>query len=1261
MRISCSLATILIVAVAALRATAADYAEIDRIVTAEMRSTTTPGAAIAIIDGEKVVFAKGFGLANVETNEPVKPEMLFRLGSTTKMFTAAALATLAEEGKLKLDEPIGRSIPGLHPRIAALTAHQLLSHTAGLTDESIMSGRHDDAALGDGIRTMDEKWFFTEPGQIYSYANPGFWIAGLACETLDGKPYADVMQARLFRPLKMERTTLRPTEAMTWPLALGHEVKQGEPRVVRPQADNAATWPAGQIYSNVHDLSRFVIALMHGGQLNGEQLLVPAVVARLGTPYVQTPGTKDHYGYGLTVGEERGVRVLSHGGSRLGYGSTIRMAPDHKVAVIVLTNRSGSSLPRTAQRALEIALGLPAGPVTKLPEPQPPSEREIAELAGVYTNHRQTITLSMREGKLYGRRSGGGFSGWSGPVVKTGESRIAVSAPGNEETPGQPLVSLTVVRNAAGKPEYLCAGSRALKKQDSVATATDKADAAAPLAGYRRPPKPVTDILDAPPTPFVSLSPTRDNLLLIERASYPPIADLAAPMLGLAGVRINPRTNGPHLAPRITGLVLQSLAGGEQRRIELPAGANVGSPLWSPDGRQLAFTRTTDSGIELWVAGVTDAKSRQIPGVTISDVVGDAMQWMPDSRSLLVQTIPISRGVPPAPPAVPPGPTIQESTGRSGPVRTYQDLLQNAHDEALFDHYATSQPALVDAAGQQVTRVGPAGIYSRLDPSPDGQHVLAVRIERPYSYVLPLPRFPKQAEVWSRQGQVERKLALLPLEDRVPIDGVPTGPRSYHWRPTQAATLVWTEALDEGDPRKEVAHRDRLLSLAAPFTAEPAELAKTEQRFSGITWGAKDGLALLRDYDRNRRWTRTFLISADRPGQQPELIWERSVNDHYGDPGTPLLKPLPDGGRVLWQQGDSLFLDGAGATPKGDRPFLDRFDLKSRKTERLFQCDEASYESVVALVSDDGSRFITRRESPADPPNYVLRIAGGRERKLTNFADPMPQLRGIQKQLVTYQRADGVPLSFTLYLPPDHKPGQRLPTVVWAYPREYNDPQTAGQVAGSTNRFTTIGGMSQLFFLTQGYAVLDGATMPVVGDPATANDTYIEQIVASAKAAIDKAAEMGVTDPRRVGVGGHSYGAFMTANLLAHSDLFRAGIARSGAYNRTLTPFGFQSERRTLWEAPEIYLRMSPFMAAEKINEPILLIHGEADDNPGTFPVQSERLYQAIRGNGGTIRYVTLPHEAHGYAARESLEHTLFEMISWFDQHVKNAPASENP
>ena len=444
--------------------------------------------------------------------------------------------------------------------------------------------------------------------------------------------------------------------------------------------------------------------------------------------------------------------------------------------------------------------------------------------------------------------------------------------------------------------------------------------------------------------------------------------------------------------------------------------------------------------------------------------------------------------------------------------------------------------------------------------------------------------------------------------------------------------------------------------LKAPFTAQPSELFKTEERFSSMIWGEKDGVVLITDYDRDKRWMRTFLLNANKPDVAAKLVWSRNQRDRYNNPGTPVTK-MVHGQRAMLQNGDSIFLIGDGASPEGDRPFLDRLNLQTLKSDRIFRSEATSYEEPITVLSDDGTQFITKRESPTEAPNYSVRSSGAQARALTQFPDPTPQLRRIKKQLVTYKRADGVQCSFTLYLPPDYKEGTRLPTIVWAYPLEFTDAGTAGQITGSTQKATSIVGPSHLFFLLEGYAILDNATMPVVGSPETVNNTYVEQIVMSAKAAIDKATEMGVTDPERVGVGGHSYGAFMTANLLAHSDLFRAGIARSGAYNRTLTPFGFQSERRTIWEAPELYLKVSPFMFATKINEPMLMIHGETDDNTGTFPIQSERMYQAMKGAGGTVRLVMLPHEAHGYAGRESIEHVLFEMISWFDKYVKHAPS----
>ena len=783
---------------------------------------------------------------------------------------------------------------------------------------------------------------------------------------------------------------------------------------------------------------------------------------------------------------------------------------------------------------------------------------------------------------------------------------------------------------------------------------------------YQKPPKEIMDVLDAPAIPFTSVSPARDKMALLEPLRYPPIADLAQPMLRLAGLRINPNTTAQHLQNYFVKMTLKNISGGIETPVVFPAGAKIMSPQWSADGKYIAAGNITPAGVELWIVETASGKAKKIPGVMVNTTLGE-YDWMPDQKSLLVSMVPKVRGVAPGyQNLVPTGPSVQETSGRRGAVQTFQDMLKSPNDENLFEYYTTMQLAIVSLDGK-VKQIGQPGIYDTAGVSPSGQYILTSRIHRPFSYLYPYSRFPKEVEVWDMNGKVVYKVASSPLQDEVPLQGVPTGPRGYSWVPTEPASLMWAEALDGGDPRKKVTPRDRLMRIDAPFSAQPAEVLKTEQRYQGRAFGEKAGMMLFFDYDRDKEHRRIFMTDYRNPSSV-KLISDINVNDRYADIGTPVSKALPNGFNVIRQDGDNVFLSGAGASPDGDRPFLRRMNLNTLQTDEIFRSGKDEYESFVALLNENPNtsgksyKFIIRKESPLNPPNLFLREQGGNgletlsaDGALTNFKDPAPQLRGIKKQLVKYKRADGVDLSFTLYLPPGYKEGTKLPAVVWAYPLEFTDASTAGQVSGSTNRFTQIGGISHLFFLLEGYAVLDNTTMPIVGDPLTVNDTFIKQIVDSAQAAIDKGVEMGVVDRDRVGVGGHSYGAFMTANLLAHSDIFRAGIARSGAYNRTLTPFGFQSERRTFWEAPELYEKVSPFFYADKINEPLLMIHGEADSNQGTFPIQSERLFAAMSGLGGTARLVMLPMEAHGYSAKESTEDTLYEMVNWFDKYVKNA------
>lgn len=770
-------------------------------------------------------------------------------------------------------------------------------------------------------------------------------------------------------------------------------------------------------------------------------------------------------------------------------------------------------------------------------------------------------------------------------------------------------------------------------------------------SGYLTPPKAILDILDAEPLPGVAVSPARDTLALLPRRSMPSIAEVSQPMLRLAGIRINAAINGPHRPQAGTGITLRTIASGAERKVVVPPNARIGGVSFSPDGKRFLFTNTRDTGIDLYIADVATGSARKVEGAAINGV-SRACEWLDDSSGALCSFVPTGRASAPSTPKVPAGPNIQENAGKRRPVRTYQDLLTSAYDEDLFEYYFTSQLAFVDAVTTRHTPVGAPGMIGGTSVSPNGQFIVVERVKRPFSRLVPWNDFPQDVEIWTRTGAKARTIADVPMGDIVPLTGVITGPRSYRWAPVEPATLVWAEALDEGDLKNKVPFRDRIMALKAPFTGEPAEVAKTEFRYGGVNW-TDTGAILLSENDRASRTTRTWVLSSN--WSEPRKLWDRKQQDSYGNPGSPMFRP---GKGTILQTGDSIYLNGTGATPEGDRPFLDKLNLKTLATERLFRSDNASYETVVQLLDDTASKVLTRYETKNDPPNYIVRdLKAGSRQAVTTFKDPHPQITAAQRTLVTYKRKDGVQLNGTMYLPPGHRQGERLPMFVWAYPREFVDVDAASQVTGSANRFTTVGGASHLLLLTQGYAIFDGPTMPIVGPGETANDTYVEQLVSSAQAAVDKAVEMGIADRARVGVGGHSYGAFMTANLLAHSDIFAAGIARSGAYNRTLTPFGFQAETRTFWEVPQVYAAMSPFWNAQKINEPVLLIHGEADDNSGTFPIQSERLYVALKGHGATVRYVTLPNEAHGYSARESNLHTIAEMLNWLDKYVKNAPA----
>jgi dipeptidyl aminopeptidase/acylaminoacyl peptidase len=777
--------------------------------------------------------------------------------------------------------------------------------------------------------------------------------------------------------------------------------------------------------------------------------------------------------------------------------------------------------------------------------------------------------------------------------------------------------------------------------------------AAGSFAQYKQAPASIKQVLNAPPTPGFSLSPAKDRYILTERKSYPTIEEVSRPYVGLAGSRLDPATSGPHMPGRNVGFTVHKISGGAPIRIRTPEGMALGGISWSLDGRFVAFTASDDGPSQLWLADTADGRSWRVPGLHLNAAHGSSFGWMPSGNGLWVKAVPEDRVLPQAP-RVPAGPVTQDADGKLSPIRTFQDLLQNDHDADLYETLITSQLHWVvftpNGAQFSIGKVGQPAMISSVDPSPDGKYFLIDLTKRPFSFLTTAGSFPSATQVWDMGGRMIHQVADLPSSEGVPIGGVLPGPRSVRWHPLEDATLLWTEALDGGDPNADVEHRDKVMRLSAPFNGSPTEVHRMAHRFSGMRWFEAGGITVVDEFDRDLQRSITWFLENGKP---PSKVWDRSSDDRYGNPGSFVMDRDERGQSLILVHNGSAYLTGPGASPQGDRPFLDRFDIASRKATRMFHSAENAYEQA-DLLTDDGRTLLVQRETTMEPPNYYVQDSSGR-RKITDFKDPAPVFRNVRKQLVTYKRADGVDLSFTLYLPPNYVEGTRLPTVVWAYPREFTDNRTAGQVSGSPHRFTTVNGTSPLFLVLEGYAVLMDATIPIVGDPETVNDTFIQQLVASAEAAINKAVEMGVTDRNRVGVMGHSYGAFMTAHLLAHSDLFKAGVARSGAYNRTLTPFGFQSERRTLWEAPETYWKISPFMAADKIKEPILFIHGTHDNNSGTFPMQSDRMFAAVKGNGGVARLVFLPFESHGYAAIESIEHTHRETIDWLDKYVKNA------
>jgi dipeptidyl aminopeptidase/acylaminoacyl peptidase len=778
---------------------------------------------------------------------------------------------------------------------------------------------------------------------------------------------------------------------------------------------------------------------------------------------------------------------------------------------------------------------------------------------------------------------------------------------------------------------------------------------------YQTPPKAITDLLLAKPTPTVSIDSKGEWMLISLRNALPSVEELARPEMRIAGMRINPNNFAPsRQVISYSGLSLKNIKTDKTYVITgLPVPLNAGGMSFNPDETKVAFTQTNAKSVDLYVINLLTQKATKVNKLPLNNVTGGGVTWV-DNNSMMYRVIARPASLAPVKPLMPTGPVVQQNLGKAAPSPTYQDLIKSPYDEKLFEFYSTSQ-LVMNKNGVEIP-IGKPAIYSSTTLSPDKKYMLVRTLHKPFSYLVTAQGFPSTVAITDLTGKVLKTVANLPSTEVRPSgnDNLQNVPRSFDWRDDEAATLTWAAPLDSGLIRKKVDFHDAVYALTAPFTGQAKELFKTEQRYRGTQWGTAD-LALVSEGLRSKQTTRVSRYNGVTG--KLEKLWERNQTDVYNNLGEPVtdknkygryvIMPIDNGSKILMN-------NEVGSSAKGDLPFLAKFDLNSKQSEIIWRCAEGQYEYVYDVLDPAKLVLVTRRESQTEVPNYYiknlrLRIA---DQKVTSFTNPYPQMEGVTKQKIQYKRSDGVDLTADLYLPKGYnkeKDGP-LPVLIWAYPAEFNSADDAAQIRGSKDRFITISTGGPVFFVTQGYAVMDAASMPIVAkDGKKPNDTFVEQLKMNAEAAINKLSDMGVGDRNRVAVGGHSYGAFMTANLLAHTKLFKAGLAESGAYNRTLTPFGFQNEDRTYWDDPKLYYEMSPFSYADKIKTPLLLIHGDADDNTGTFPINSERLFAAIKGFGGTVRFVFLPFEAHGYRGRENLMHKLWEQCQWLDTYVKKA------
>jgi len=803
--------------------------------------------------------------------------------------------------------------------------------------------------------------------------------------------------------------------------------------------------------------------------------------------------------------------------------------------------------------------------------------------------------------------------------------------------------------------------------------------------GYLRPSSEIADLVTAPrheSALLTNLSPAGDRFLRTESDGLTPLADLALPFHRLGGLALDPA--GSRARSLTTGgsarLTLIDWRAERTIQVEVPTGATVSGTRWSPDGGAVGFLVNEPGGSFLHVADAADGASRRLTERALLATRVTAFEWSGDGAHVYAVLVPEGRGPEPVRPAVPTTPLVRVAAAEENRLRTYPSLLQDPHDQALLEYHTTGQLARIRVADGSVQPIGSPAMIESIDVPPSGDHLRVRTTERPFSYIVPVSQFGDLDEIWDLEGT-----ALAELERRAVREGAPLPEadadeeprRSLGWHPDGGGLvfLQWaTQGNDQGNDVDEAdadgveatngPRLDRVVRWLPPFDDTAREvLFESQTEIRSLRFGGDASWLFLAE--RVRGTERLYAVHLDDPDTRYTLS-EWDPDDFHANPGSLLTTTNALGASVVRTSSDggSVYLSGTAhfEDPETNAPraFVDRVEIASGERERIWEAAEDLFERLVAVVDDDLNEIILAREGPTTvPDSWLLDRRDGSLVPLTRNADPHPIVTQMRRERITVTRADGIRFKVNVTFPPDYpdyQEGTRLPAMFWFYPREYADQEAYDRSwrTYNPNRFVTAGPRSMDILAAAGYLVVE-PDHPIVGPQERINDRFVVDLRQNHLAVIDALDERGWIDRRRLALGGHSYGGFGTINAMVHTPYFRAGIAGAPNTNRLLTPIGFQSERRALWDARETYLEMSPFLYAERLQGALLLYHGADDQNVGTFPDNSWRMIHALNGLGKTAALYVYPHEDHGPAAEETLLDLWARWVAWLDHYVKDA------